>query len=77
MVSGPYDTNGAPTFLPASSANLNLAMQNIGTTGTNYPLTLDCGNGVGGNGFQSIKAAVISALTWTSITPSNDVTITN
>lgn len=70
VVSGPYDTQGGPTFLPATSVNLNLTMQNIGTTGTNYPLTIDCGNGVGGNGFQSIKSAVTSALTWSSLTPS-------
>lgn len=69
VLSGPVDTNGFPTFLPATSVNLNLTSQNV-STGVNALVATAAG---GANASGSINAVGQSTanLTWTGCTASN------
>jgi len=64
---GPIDANGFPSFLPATSVNLNLTSQNVTSSA---PLTV-----VSSNGFNNASGAPVdrfgfstSNLTWTGLT---------
>ena len=69
VTNGPVDTAGLPTFLPATSVNLNLTTQNV-TSGT--PLTATAANAVLNSSGANLDAFgfAVANLTWSSLTPS-------
>lgn len=66
-LAGPIDSNGFPSFLPATSVNLNLTSQNI--TGS-APLTVTSSNGFGALGQVDSVGQSTTNLTWTGLTAS-------
>lgn len=58
-LTGPMDSNGAPTFLPSSGASLTLPTQNVSLT---IPLVLTAANGFNANGGQNDALAIVTAL---------------
>lgn len=66
VLSGPVDANGFPTFLPATSANLNLTSQNI-STGVNA-LVATAAGGANASGAINVVGQATSNLTWTGCT---------
>ena len=66
---GPVDTNGLPTFLPATSVNLNLSTQNLASA---TPLAVTAANNVLNSSGANNDAFGFSVanLTWTGLTPS-------
>lgn len=61
---GPSDSNGAPTFLPASTTGLNFTTQNISGT---YPLTVTSVNGFSASGYNNSVGVQSSNFTFTSL----------
>jgi len=68
VLSGPVDANGFPTFLPATSVNLNLTSQNI-STGVNA-LVATAAGGANGSGAINAVGQATANLTWTGHTAS-------
>jgi hypothetical protein len=66
VTGGPYDTNGLPTFLPATTGNLNITSQNL----TSTPMTVNFGNGVTSEGYENIGGLSAANLTWSGLTAS-------
>jgi hypothetical protein len=66
---GPVDTAGLPTFLPATSASLNITSQNV-STGLNA-LVVTAANGSTASGASDVVGISTSNLTWTGCTASN------
>lgn len=70
-VSGPIDTSGLPTFMPATSSGSSVASQNISGS---YPLVVGAANGFSQNGSVDYIGYSTSNLTWTGLTVTNGVT---
>lgn len=68
VLSGPIDTSGFPTFLPATSGSLSLTSQNI-TTG--IPLVVTSANGFGANGADDRIGSSTANLTWSGLAASS------
>lgn len=66
VLSGPVDANGFPTFLPATSVNLNLTSQNV-STGVNA-LVATASGGVNASGVINAVGQATANLTWTGCT---------
>jgi hypothetical protein len=69
VLSGPVDTSGLPTFLPATSVNLNLTTQSV-STGVNA-LVATAAGGANGSGAINAVGQATANLTWTGCTASN------
>jgi len=68
VLSGPIDTSGFPTFLPATSGSLSLTSQNI-TTG--IPLVVTSANGFSTNGADDRIGSHTANLTWAGLAASS------
>lgn len=68
VISGPVDTNGFPTFLPATSASFSITTQNV-STGANA-LVATAAGGAAANGAINAVAQSTSNLTWSGCTAS-------
>lgn len=66
VLSGPVDTSGLPTFLPATSASLNITSQNV-STGVNA-LVATASGGANANGIINVVGQATANLTWTGCT---------
>lgn len=66
VLSGPVDTNGSATFLPSTSASLNITSQNV-STGVNV-LVATAAGGVNANGAINVVGQATTNLTWTGCT---------
>jgi len=64
VISGPYNSDGTPSFL-TTSANLNLTSQNVSST---YPLVVGSAYGSGVGGALNRFGQTTSNLTWTGLT---------
>ncbi|MDD4971860.1 MAG: hypothetical protein PHT07_20740 [Paludibacter sp.] len=69
VISGPTDTGGFPTFLPATSASLVLATQNV-STGLNA-LVATASSGSNASGAVNLVGSSTANLTWPACTASN------
>jgi hypothetical protein len=68
VMHGPVDTSGLPTFLPATSVNLNLTSQNIAAA---TPLIVTASNGgAAGAGQIDRYGFAVANLTWSGLTAS-------
>lgn len=67
VLNGPVDTLGAPSFLPATSANLNLTSQNITSSA---PFVVSAANGADASGTIDLTGVSTANLTWTGLTAS-------
>jgi len=65
VLSGPYDTSGNSTFLPSTSANLNLTSQNISAS---FPLIVSAMAGFDMAGPKNTIGKSVANLTWTGLT---------
>ncbi|MEP6827908.1 MAG: hypothetical protein ABJA10_07520 [Aestuariivirga sp.] len=68
VATGPVDTAGLPTFLPATSASLNITSQNVTSSA---PLTITAAQGAGSTGPVNNTTISTANLTWTGVTASN------
>jgi hypothetical protein len=66
----PVDSNGFPTFLPATSASLSITSQNVTSTA---PLVVAAANGYNSAGQVDRVGITISNITWSSLTASSTV----
>jgi len=65
VLSGPIDSSGFPSFLPATSVNLNLTTQNVSGSAA---LTLTSSNGFSTTGAVDSIGVSTANLTWTGLT---------
>lgn len=65
VMGGPVDSNGLPSFLPATASGLAITSQNVAATA---PLVFGAAGGFGYNGRVDRIAAIVANVTWSSLT---------
>ena len=67
VLGGPVDTNGLPTFLPATSGSLSLTTQNVSS---GAPLVASVAAGINSTGSIDVVGSTSSNITWGGLTAS-------